>query len=350
MIYILDYDNWLSADISQLLMNSGLRVTLKNNLATKYPMQALRAILRLFFRRPYFYSYERLVEFFVLDLYFSLVVLIARPKVVIFFKSQTLISLWCCRAIGAHPVIVFGSEPITKNTLSSMSCPRIWSLIDSVELSRSAFCICESTYIRKFINRVPCSVTHFFSPDVRLVEGVEDSLCKIKHAANRKLKPGKTIGRKILFVGGVAKGFEIFKEVQSSLSGDDRFEFYYIGSYVESLENAIVLPWMNPEEFQRFMGSMHITLFPTWSDAGPRMLFEAILSGSRIYCSKNCAGPDLNDFGFLTVLQQSATEYVAALENIDHECEMKGEHLALLHNVGSQQSKLVSAIEKLASS
>ena len=256
----------------------------------------------------YYRSYRVMIEYLFFDYLVSLHIRESKPDLCFLWTTMSSRSIKTAKKLGIKTVLFNGSAPLYqfRKDLRKINNKNYvfkkWDKLQAEEFTLSDKILVESKIVKNHIINLCVDPEKIFiiSPHVskfkaKRIYSNNFNFCTIQ------INDGKGIGKLLNY-------WKILNNLNNT-------SLHLIGSVsknnqrlLHNIPNIKLHGFLKKKDYKNVLSTMDVALFPTYSDAGPRALFEAMAMGICPIISERSAGPDhITDFvtGFVIPLDDT---------------------------------------------
>ena len=267
----------------------------------RIPLPATRKFANRFFeKRRHLFQNRHIWHLFErFDELVAQVIIDRRPRFTVLCSTMAEFSLIASESVGSKTILLQGSSPLQYFEEYLLEAndpsPRIekrWKQKQQQEIMSATIVVVESTFVKRDCQKigVPPERIHIIPPHVSMISGT----------TSRSQDPVTFGTIQVGFGKGTEKLIQWWSshlQVGSSLYLLGKTDKYWKKKAWESQANIRWFGYLTGKAFDDVMRSISVAVFPTFTDGGPRSLFECMAYGHCPIVSERCAGADHIEHG-----------------------------------------------------
>lgn len=241
----------------------------------------------------YYRSCRVMIEYLFFDYLVSLHIRKSKPDLCFLWTTMSRRSIMTAKKLGIKTVLFNGSAPLNqfRKDLKMINNEnyvfKTWDKIQAQEFLLSDKILVESEIVKNYLINLSVDPEKIFviSPHVSKFKA-ERIYSNSFNFCTIQINKGK----------GIDKLINYWKVINNQKKD---INLHLIGSVskknqrlLNNLPNIKLQGFLKKKDYQNILSTMDVALFPTYSDAGPRALFEAMAMGICPIISERSAGPD----------------------------------------------------------
>jgi glycosyltransferase involved in cell wall biosynthesis len=243
--------------------------------------------------KNYYKSKRIFLEYYLFDLFVSKYIKKHKPDLCFFWTTMSLRSLKTAKELNIDSILFNGSAPLKIFKQHLIIIKNENTVFDSwISSQRQEFDICSKILVEsEFIKRAIMSLgihsdkIHIISPHVKTHNVVNIATEEPINFCTIQINE--------------RKGFYKLLKYWNKIDNKNTAKLNLFGS-ISNKDKKLLLPYSNinnlgfltKSDYVQSLSKMNVAIFPTYSDAGPRALFECMSMGICPIISERSAGPD----------------------------------------------------------